>query len=578
MYKTMLKYMGDNRKYAVLSPIMVILEVMMDITIPYVMSLIIDKGIIRGDTGEIIRYALILLLMVITSLIGGVASAYFATKAAAGFSGNLRAAVFRNIQTFSFKNIDQFKVGSLVTRLTTDVQNVQMAFQMSIRIAVRAPLMFIFAFFMAYKLSPKISMNFLMIVPAMLVVMIFLSQKAHGIFAKAYERIDDMNMVVSENLKGIRVVKSFVKGEAQTKKFAALSENLMREYMRADKLISLVFPVMNLSTYSLVLILAWAGSRMIVGGEMTTGALMSLITYAVQLQISLMMLSMILVMLTIAKNSHRRIKEVLDVKSDIVSKENAKTDVEDGSIEFDNVNFSYVDDMDKLSLIGINLNIKSGDYVGIMGPTGSSKSTLINLIARLYDVSTGSVKVGGTDVRDYDVQRLRDSVAVVLQKNVLFSGTVRSNMHWADKNLTDEQIWQALEIASAGDFVREAGGLDAKVERGGVNFSGGQRQRLCIARAILKRPKILIMDDSTSALDNTTEKNIISALNRYMPDMTKIIISQRITSLKSCDYIVVMDMGQIENAGTHKELMQKSEIYSEIAELSENGGDFDERK
>lgn len=578
MYQTMIRYNGDNKKYAILSPLLVIIEVIVDVAMPYVMSLIIDQGIIKENIDAIFKYGLMLIAMVIISFLTGVGSGYYATKASAGFAGNLRQALFENIQSFSFKNIDEFKVGSLVTRLTSDVQYVQQAFQMSIRIAIRAPLMFLFAFIMAFRQSTELAKYFMLVIPFLLIAIVYITRRAYKIFDKAFAKIDDLNLFVSENLNCIRVVKSFVKEDSQIDEFTKVSNGLRDDFVAATKLVSLTNPAMMLTTYVIVIILAWVGARMIIDGLLTTGVLMSLITYAIQIQISLMMLSMIMVMLTIAGNSHRRIKEVLDVQTDIKSKDNALATIKDGSIRFEDVDFSYLGDKNKPVLRDINLDIKSGDYVGIIGPTGSSKSTLVNMIARLYDVTSGAVKVGGVDVRDYDLYSLREDVAVVLQKNVLFSGTVRSNMKWANKDLDDETINRALEIAQAKDFVDAAGGLDAKVERGGLNFSGGQKQRLCIARAILKKPKILILDDSTSALDNNTEKNIINALNKIMPDMTKIIISQRITSIKACDYIAVMNLGKIEALGTHDELLVTSKIYKDIAELSGKGGDFDERK
>jgi len=575
MLRIVLDNLGEYKKYALLSPIFVLLEVLMNVSIPYYMTKIIDEGILRGIESNIIRYGIILFIFAGISLATGITSGYLATKASSGLAKNMRYSMFKNITNFSFENMDNFKSGTLITRMTTDVQMVQMAFQLSTRMAIRSPLMLIFCFVMSFRLSSELAPTFIIIIPLISIGMGIIIKGAYPIFEHVFKVTDRLNTNVSENLSAIRVVKSFVKEEKEINKFNNISDELQNNYIKASKLLAFSNPLMNFSTYLMTILIAWIGAHLIVAGDMSTGALTGMITYAIQIQISLMMLSMILVQITIARNSLRRIDEVIKTKPSIVSPKNPVTEVLDGSVEFKDVYYSYSDDIDKAVLCDINLKINSGDYVGIIGPTGSSKTTLISLIARIYDADKGRVLVGGRDVREYDLEKLRDEVSVVLQKNQLFTGTLRENLLWADENLSDEELKEALYIASCDDFIDPEKDLDMLVQRGGTNFSGGQKQRLCIARGILKKPKILIMDDSTSALDNKTEEKIISSLQSLRPKMTKILISQKIKSIKNTDYNIVMDNGEIESVGTHKDLINTSPIYREINETQEIGGDFD---
>ncbi|MBS6610414.1 MAG: ABC transporter ATP-binding protein [Peptoniphilus harei] len=578
MLKVISDNLGEYKKQALLSPFFVLLEVLMNAMIPFFMTKIIDEGILNNSRENIIRYGIILLIIAAISLGTGVMSGYLATKASSGLSKNMRSAMFYNITNFSFENMDKFKRGSLITRMTTDVQMVQMAFQMTIRMAIRSPLTIIFCFIMSFKLSKDLAPTFVIIIPLISIGMGIIIKKAYPIFEKVFKITDKLNTDVSENLSAIRVVKSFVKEDKEIKKFNNISDELQDNYVRASKLLALANPLMNFSTYLMTILIAWLGSHLIVSGNMSTGALTGLITYAIQIQISLMMLSIILVQITIARNSIKRIDEVISTTPEIVSPKNPIKEIKNGEIIFDDVYFSYSKDIDKSVLKNINLKIKSSDYVGIIGPTGSGKTTLINLVARLFDTTSGDVLVAGENVKDYDLKSLRDEVSVVLQKNQLFTGTLRENLKWARDDLSDEDLKEALYIASCDDFIDPEKDLDMKVQRGGTNFSGGQKQRISIARSILKNPKILIMDDSTSALDNKTEEKIIKSLNKLRPDMTKILISQKIKSLKNTDYIIVMDKGEIESIGTHKELIVKSSIYREINETQESDGDFDAKE
>lgn len=578
MLKVISDNLGEYKKQALLSPFFVLLEVLMNAMIPFFMTKIIDEGILNNSRENIIRYGIILLIIAAISLGTGVMSGYLATKASSGLSKNMRSAMFYNITNFSFENMDKFKRGSLITRMTTDVQMVQMAFQMTIRMAIRSPLTIIFCFIMSFKLSKDLAPTFVIIIPLISIGMGIIIKKAYPIFEKVFKITDKLNTDVSENLSAIRVVKSFVKEDKEIKKFNNISDELQDNYVRASKLLALANPLMNFSTYLMTILIAWLGSHLIVSGNMSTGALTGLITYAIQIQISLMMLSIILVQITIARNSIKRIDEVISTTPEIVSPKNPIKEIKNGEIIFDDVYFSYSKDIDKSVLKNINLKIKSSDYVGIIGPTGSGKTTLINLVARLFDTTSGDVLVAGENVKDYDLKSLRDEVSVVLQKNQLFTGTLRENLKWARDDLSDEDLKEALYIASCDDFIDPEKDLDMKVQRGGTNFSGGQKQRISIARSILKNPKILIMDDSTSALDNKIEEKIIKSLNKLRPDMTKILISQKIKSLKNTDYIIVMDKGEIESIGTHKELIAKSPIYREINETQESDGDFDAKE
>ena len=578
MLKVIFDNLGEYKKYAILSPFFVLIEVLMNAAIPFFMTKIIDEGILINSRENIIHYGLILFVVAGISLATGIISGYLATKASSGLAKNMRYSMFENITNFSFENMDKFKRGTLITRMTTDVQMVQMAFQMTIRMAIRSPLTLIFCFIMSFKLSRELAPTFVIIIPLIALGMGYIIKGAYPIFERVFKITDKLNTNVSENLSAIRVVKSFAREDKEIKKFNEISDDLQNNYIKASKLLALSNPLMNFSTYLMTILIAWLGSHYIVAGNMSTGALTGLVTYAIQIQISLMMLSMILVQITIARNSIRRINEVIETKPSIVSPENSVKVVKDGEIIFDDVYFSYSKDLDKSVLKNINLKINSGDYVGIIGPTGSGKSTLISLIARLFDTTRGEVYVGGENVKNYDLVSLRDEVSVVLQKNQLFTGTLRENLKWADENLSDDQLKEALYIASCDDFIDVEKDLDMMVQRGGTNFSGGQRQRISIARSLLKNPKILIMDDSTSALDNKTEEKIIESLNNLRPDMTKILISQKIKSLKNTDYTLVMDRGEIESIGKHADLIEKSPIYREINETQESDGDFDAKE
>ena len=578
MLKVIFDNLGEYKKYALLSPFFVLLEVLMNAAIPFFMTKIIDEGILKNSSENIIHYGLILFVLAGISLATGIISGYLATKASSGLAKNMRYSMFQNITNFSFENMDKFKRGTLITRMTTDVQMVQMAFQMTIRMAIRSPLTLIFCFIMSFKLSRELAPTFVIIIPLIALGMAYIIKGAYPIFEKVFKITDKLNTNVSENLSAIRVVKSFVKEDKEIKKFDDISDELKNNYIKAAKLLALSNPLMNFSTYLMTILIAWLGSHFIVAGNMSTGALTGLVTYAIQIQISLMMLSIILVQITIARNSIRRINDVIATKPSIVSPENPVKDVKDGEIVFDHVYFSYSGDLEKSVLKNINLKINSGDYVGIIGPTGSGKSTLISLIARLFDTSSGNVIVAGENVKNYDLVSLRDEVSVVLQKNQLFTGTLRENLKWANENLSDDDLKESLYIASCDDFIDVEKDLDMMVQRGGTNFSGGQRQRISIARSLLKNPKILIMDDSTSALDNKTEEKIIESLNKLRPDMTKILISQKIKSLKNTDYTLVMDLGEIESIGKHAELIEKSPIYREINETQESDGDFDAKE
>lgn len=578
MLKVIFDNLGEYKKYALLSPFFVLLEVLMNAAIPFFMTKIIDEGILKNSSENIIHYGLILFVLAGISLATGIISGYMATKASSGLAKNMRYSMFQNITNFSFENMDKFKRGTLITRMTTDVQMVQMAFQMTIRMAIRSPLTLIFCFIMSFKLSRELAPTFVIIIPLIALGMGYIIKGAYPIFERVFKITDKLNTNVSENLSAIRVVKSFVKEDKEIKKFDAISDDLKNNYIKAAKLLALSNPLMNFSTYLMTILIAWLGSHFIVAGNMSTGALTGLVTYAIQIQISLLMLSMILVQITIARNSIKRINEVIATKPSIISPENSVKDVKNGEIVFDHVNFSYSGDLEKSVLKNINIKINSGDYVGIIGPTGSGKSTLISLIARLFDTSSGNVIVAGENVKNYDLVSLRDEVSVVLQKNQLFTGTLRENLKWASENLSDDDLKEALYIASCDDFIDVEKDLDMMVQRGGTNFSGGQKQRISLARSLLKNPKILIMDDSTSALDNKTEEKIIESLNNLRPDMTKILISQKIKSLKNTDYTLVMDLGEIESIGKHAELIENSPIYREINETQESDGDFDAKK
>jgi len=574
MIKKLSKFIGQYKKDSILTPIFVIFEVVMEVVIPYLMAKIIDVGVQNGDLNYIFKIGAILVVSAFLSLTFGMLSGRFAAKASSGFAKNLRKGMFYNIQNYSFTNIDKFSTSSLVTRLTTDVTNVQMAFQMIIRILVRAPIMLIFALAMAFSINSKLALIFVVTMPILAVALYFISIKAHPYFEKVFKKYDVLNRVVGENLNAIRVVKAYNREEYEEKKFEEVNSKVYDLFKKAEKIVAFNSPAMQLTIYTCILLLSWLGAKMIIGGSMQAGELSSIITYAWQILSSLMMLSFVFVMIIIAQSSAERIVEVLDEESTIKNKENPVMEVKDGSIKFENVSFQYDDAKaeDELPLEDINIDIKSGETIGIIGATGSSKSTIVNLIPRLYDVTKGSIKVGGVDVRDYNIETLRNEVAVVLQKNVLFSGTIKENLKWGNKKATDEEIVRVCKLAQADGFIQEfPDKYDTVLDQGGTNVSGGQKQRICIARALLKKPKILILDDSTSAVDTKTDALIRKAFREEIPNTTKIIIAQRITSVEDADRIIVLDDGKINGIGTSEELLKTNEIYKEVYESQKKG-------
>ncbi len=574
MLKHLLGAIGQYKRDSILAPVFVTLEVVMEVIIPLLMAYLIDYGIDRGDTGAIFKFGSALVIAAIVALVFGVLSGHFAAKASAGFGRNLRQKMYYAVQNFSFANIDKFSSASLVNRMTVDVTNVQQAFQMIIRVAVRSPAMLTFSLIMAFGINRRLSLIFLGIIPVLGTGLYYIIIKAHPIFRRIFKTYDKLNNVVQENLRGIRVVKSFVREDYEIKKFNQVSESIFKDFSTAERLLALNSPLMMFSVYSAMLLISWFGARMIVVGSLTTGQLVGLITYSFQILMSLAMLSIVFVMITISRAAAERIVQVLEEQSDITNPDIPILEVTDGSVSFQNVNFSYGKDSQSLALKDVNLEIKSGETVGIIGGTGSSKTTLVQLIPRLYDVTDGVVLVGGVDVRDYDLQVLREAVAVVLQKNVLFSGAIKENLRWGNKDATDEELVQACELAQAHDFITSfPHGYDTYIEQGGTNVSGGQKQRLCIARALLAKPKILILDDSTSAVDMSTEALIRKALREEIPDTTKIIIAQRIASVMEADKILVMDCGRIDAAGTHEELLESNTIYQEVYHSQNKGED-----
>ena len=570
------KLMQSIREYklsSLLSPLFVVLEVVMEVVIPILMAKLIDDGI-DGDGGmdAILHIGGILLVCCVASLLFGALAGHFAAHASAGFAKNLRHDMFYRVQTYSFSNIDKFSAASIVTRLTTDVTNVQNAYQMLVRIALRAPSMLIFAMVMAFRMSVRLSLIYLAAIPVLGIGLYFIMTRVHPIFKRVFKTYDKLNNVTQENLHGIRVVKSFVREEYEKEKFSKISENIYQDFSKAEKRLAFNMPLMQFCMYACMILVCWFGARMIVSSTLTTGELMSLMTYATQILGSLMMLSMVFVMITMSRASAERIVEILDEESDITSPANAKTTVPSGSVDFDHVSFSYSKRKDKCCLTDIDLHIPAGMTVGILGGTGSAKSSLVQLIPRLYDATEGSVRVGGIDVREYDVEALREEVAMVLQKNVLFSGTIKENLRWGNPDATDEEMARVCRLAHADEFIRTfPDGYDTYIEQGGSNVSGGQKQRLCIARALLKKPKILILDDSTSAVDTHTDACIRQALRDEIPDTTKFIIAQRVTSLMDADLILVLDEGKIDGMGTHEELLRTDAIYQEIYTSQQKG-------
>ena len=577
MIKRLSACIQEYKRDTILTPIFVIFEVAFDVLIPMMMAQLIDKGIEAGSMENILLYGLLLVVMAVVALIFGALSGRFAAKASTGFSRNLRREMYRNVQKFSFSNIDKFSTGGIITRLTTDVTNVQMAFMMIIRIAVRCPIMLICAWALTFTISPKLALIFLVVIPILALGLYLIMTNAHPIFERVFKKYDWLNNVVQENLLGIRVVKSFVREDHERAKFGNVSNEIFTDFTKAEKLISFNAPLMQLCVYGCMLTVSWLGAHLVVGGEITTGNLTSMFSYIMMILMSLMMCSMVLVQIILARASAERICELLNEESDLKNPEKPVTEVKDGSVVFENVSFSYANDPSKECLKDVNLAIKSGETVGILGSTGTSKTTLVQLIPRLYDATEGRVLVGGVDVRDYDMDALREQVAMVLQKNVLFSGSIKENLRWGDADATDEEMVHMCRLAQADPFIQEfPEKYNTHIEQGGSNVSGGQKQRLCIARALLKRPKILILDDSTSAVDTKTDALIRQAFRNEIPDTTKFIIAQRISSIEDADKILVMEGGRISAMGTHQELLQNCQTYREIYESQTKGGSDDE--
>lgn len=576
MIKQLSKAIREYKLPSVLTPILVSLEVVMEVLIPFLMGKLIDNGINKGDTSFVVRTGLLLIVLCVFSLFFGAAAGVTAAKASAGFAKNLRHDMFHKVQDFSFANIDKFSTSGLVTRLTTDVTNLQNSYQMIIRIAVRSPAMLIFSLIMAMRINSRISVIFLCVIPFLALGLGLVVKNAHPIFKRVFRTYDKLNNVVEENLRGIRVVKSFVREKEEEKKFRSVSETIYNDTKRAENIIAFNSPLMQTATYTCILLIAWFSANLIVSSgetEMTTGDLVSVLSYVMQILMNLMMLSMIFVMLTMSKAAGERVCEVLSEESDLKNPENPIFEVTDGSIDFDGVSFSYSKENPNFCLKNVNLHIKSGETVGIIGSTGSSKTTLVQLIARLYDATEGTVKVGGRNVKDYDLDTLRNSVAMVLQKNVLFSGTIKENLRWGKEDATDEEIRKVCELSQAHPFVLEKeNGYDTFIEQGGSNVSGGQKQRLCIARSLLKSPRVLILDDSTSAVDTATDALIRKGFREYIPETTKIIIAQRISSIEDADKIIILDDGTISGFGTPAELLESNEIYREVYFSQKKGG------
>ena len=580
MLKDLMKCVREYKKASLQAPVLVSLEVVMECIIPFIISKLVNEIKAGCELSVIIRYGVFLIVMATLSLIFGIGAGNACSTASCGFAKNIRKDMFYNIQNFSFANIDKFSTSSLVTRLTTDISNVQMAYMMIVRIAIRCPLMLVFAFVMAFIMGGKMAAIFLFVIPVLAVGLGLVIRSAMPLFKKVFRKYDRLNASIQENIKGMRVVKSYVREDFEQQKFAAAAEDVCMDFTKAEKILAFNNPLMQFCLYSVMIFVLYFGSYTIItskGLDLDVGQFSALLTYNFQILSSLMMLSMVFVMITMASESARRIVEVLDEKSTLSNPENPVYEVKDGSIDFDGVSFKYSEKADKMALADIDLHIKSGQTIGIIGGTGSSKSSLIQLISRLYDATEGVVKVGGRDVREYDLDTLRNQVAVVLQKNVLFSGTIKENLRWGDKNATDEEMKAACELAQADEFImRLPKQYDTYIEQGGSNVSGGQKQRLCIARALLKKPKVLILDDSTSAVDTRTDSLIRKGFKEYIPETTKIIIAQRISSVQEADRIIVMDGGRIVDAGTHDELMKSCEIYQEVYESQNKAGDQDE--
>ena len=578
MIKKLAARVRQYKKQAIATPLFMVGEVAMEALIPLIMAWLVDRGIELGQMGSIFLYGGALLVTALLSLFFGTTSGKMAAISSSGFARNLRHDLYYAIQDFSFSNIDKFSTSSIITRLTTDVTNVQNSFQMILRMAVRAPLTLLFSMIMALTINARISMVFLIALPFLGFGIYWIMSRTHPVFRRVFKTYDKLNNVVQENLRGIRVVKSFVREDYEVKKFNGISDSIYKDFVHAEKNIAFMGPLMMTCIYTCTLIIAWLGAKAIIASGnnpelgMTTGQLMSLITYVIQILSSLMMVSMVFLMITMSRASAQRIVEILDETSDITSPENGVKEIPDGSVDFDHVHFSYASRSERDTLSDIDLHIPSGSVIGILGGTGSGKSSLVQLIPRLYDVSSGSVRVGGRDVREYDLTALREAVAMVLQKNELFSGTIKENLRWGNENATDEEIMEACRLAQADSFIQDfAGQYDYRIEQGGSNVSGGQKQRLCIARALLKKPKILILDDSTSAVDTRTDALIRAGFRSYIPDTTKIIIAQRVSSVMDADQIVVLDNGAVVDAGSHEELLARCTIYRDVYESQTKG-------
>ena len=578
MVKTLLGQVKEFKRESVLTPIYMILEVILETMIPLLMASIIDEGVEKGNIRHIMIVGGVMVVVAAAGLLAGLMGGIYGAKASTGFARNLREAMFENIQTFSFANIDKYSTAGLITRLTTDVSNIQNAYQMILRMCMRAPASMICAMVMAFMINARLASIYLVAVILLGIFLMVIISRATKYFNSVFEKYDDLNASVQENITGIRVVKAYVREEFEKDKFTKASANLYRMFVKAENIVVMNSPVMQFTVYGCILGISWLGAKMIVSNNLTTGELMSLLTYCTNILMSLMMLSMIFVMVTMSFASAERITEVLNEKADICNPEKPVKEVKDGSIVFKDVSFSYKKDSQESVLSDINLEIASGETIGIIGGTGSAKSSLVNLISRLYDVTKGEVLVGGVDVRAYDLEELRNQVAVVLQKNVLFSGTILENLRWGNKNATEEECKRVCELACADEFIENMPEkYHTYIEQGGSNVSGGQKQRLCIARALLKKPKILILDDSTSAVDTATDAKIRKAFAQEIPDTTKLIIAQRISSIKNADRIIVMEEGKINGMGTHEELMETNAIYRDVYQSqNQGGGDFDE--
>lgn len=578
MLKTLGAHIKEFKKDSILTPVFMILEVVFETLIPLLMASIIDDGVEKGDLHHIYVVGAWMVVMAVLGLAAGVAGGRFGAKASTGFARNLRSAMFENIQNFSFSNLDKFSTAGLVTRLTTDVTNIQNAYQMILRMCFRAPCSMLCAMVMAFSINSRIASIYLVALMILGVILFFIIRRATKYFQMVFPKYDELNASVQENVSAIRVVKAYVREKQETSRFIQASENIKKLFTRAERNVIINMPIMQFTVYTCILLISWVGARMIVVGDLTTGELMSLLAYCMNILMSLMMVAMVFVMVTMSIASARRITEVLNEKSDLQNPENPIYEVPNGSIQFDHVNFAYYKDNEEPVLKNINLSIQSGETIGIIGGTGSAKTSLVNLISRLYDTTEGAVLVGGHNVKEYDMDSLRNQVSVVLQNNILFSGSILDNLRWGDKNATEEECMRACRLACADEFIEKMpDGYHTYIEQGGSNVSGGQKQRLCIARALLKKPKILILDDSTSAVDTATDAKIRRAFAQEIPNTTKLIIAQRISSVQNADRIIVMEDGRIDGIGTHEQLLETNEIYREVYESqTSGGGDFDE--